>query len=136
MNNYYPEGTLIGSPENTAAMKSIFALQDSLLQGKILEARAVVCDNEQHRRDCRHRNKRGIGHEYNEYEQKYDCVNHARNRRASTAFDIGRGSRDSAGGGNASEERGTNVADTLSHKLHIGAVTGVDHSVCDNAGEK
>lgn len=46
MNNYYPEGTLIGSPENTAAMKSIFALQDSLLQGKILEARAVVCDNE------------------------------------------------------------------------------------------
>lgn len=46
MTNYYPEGTLIGSPENTAAMKSIFALQDSLLQGKILEARAVVCDNE------------------------------------------------------------------------------------------
>lgn len=46
MNNYYPEGTLIGSPENTAAMKSIFSLQDSILQGKILEARAVVCDNE------------------------------------------------------------------------------------------
>lgn len=46
MNNYYPEGTLIGSPENTSAMKSIFALQDSILQGKILEARAVVCDNE------------------------------------------------------------------------------------------
>lgn len=46
MNNYYPEGTLIASPENTAAMKSIFALQDSILQGKILEARAVVCDNE------------------------------------------------------------------------------------------
>lgn len=46
MNNYYPEGTLIGSPENTAAMKSIFALQDSMLQGKILEARTVVCDNE------------------------------------------------------------------------------------------
>ena len=46
MTNYYPEGTLIGSPENTAAMKSIFALQDSLLQGRILEARAVVCDNE------------------------------------------------------------------------------------------
>lgn len=46
MTNYYPEGTLIGSPENTAAMKSIFALQDSLLQGRILEARTVVCDNE------------------------------------------------------------------------------------------
>lgn len=46
MNNYYPEGTLIGSPENTAAMKSIFALQDSMLQGRILEARTVVCDNE------------------------------------------------------------------------------------------
>ncbi|MGN0603680.1 MAG: S1 RNA-binding domain-containing protein [Oscillospiraceae bacterium] len=46
MNNYYPEGTLIGFPENTAAMKSIFALQDSMLQGKILEARTVVCDNE------------------------------------------------------------------------------------------
>lgn len=46
MNNYYPEGTLIGSPENTAAMKSVFALQDSMLQGKILEARTIVCDNE------------------------------------------------------------------------------------------
>ncbi|MGN0554063.1 MAG: S1 RNA-binding domain-containing protein [Oscillospiraceae bacterium] len=46
MNNYYPEGTLIGSPENTAAMKSIFSLQDSMVQGKILEARTVVCDNE------------------------------------------------------------------------------------------
>lgn len=46
MNNYYPEGTLIGYPENTSAMKSIFSLQDSMVQGKILEARTVVCDNE------------------------------------------------------------------------------------------
>lgn len=46
MNNYYPEGTLINSPENAENMKSLFSLQDSMLQGKILEARAVLCDNE------------------------------------------------------------------------------------------
>lgn len=46
MTNYYPEGSLINLPENKNAMKSIFALQESLLQGKILEARATICDND------------------------------------------------------------------------------------------
>lgn len=45
MNNYYPEGTLIGTEDNTACLKSIYALQEAMLQGKILEARATVCDN-------------------------------------------------------------------------------------------
>lgn len=45
MNNYYPEGTLIGTDENTVGIRSIYALQEAMLQGKILEARAVVCDN-------------------------------------------------------------------------------------------
>lgn len=45
MNNYYPEGTLIGTADNTASLKSIYALQEAMLQGKILEARATVCDN-------------------------------------------------------------------------------------------
>ena len=46
MNIYNPEGTLFGSAENTAALKSIHSLQDAMLQGKILEARAIVCDND------------------------------------------------------------------------------------------
>lgn len=46
MNNYSPEGNLIGTPENTTAIKNIYALQESMLQGKILEARVTVCDNE------------------------------------------------------------------------------------------
>lgn len=46
MNIYSPEGNLIGTPENTAAMKNIYALQEAMLQGKILEARVKVCDNE------------------------------------------------------------------------------------------
>lgn len=45
MNTYSPEGTLIGTAENINSIKSIFALQEAMIQGKILEARATVCDN-------------------------------------------------------------------------------------------
>ncbi len=46
MNNYYPEGWLIASPENNSALKNIFSLRTAVSQGKILEARVTVCDNE------------------------------------------------------------------------------------------
>lgn len=46
MNIYNPEGTLFGTVENTAAIKTIRSLQEAMIQGKILEARATVCDNE------------------------------------------------------------------------------------------
>lgn len=45
MKNYYPEGALIMTPENQSCIKSIFALQEAMVQGKILEARALICDN-------------------------------------------------------------------------------------------
>lgn len=34
------------SPDNQGCIKSIFALQEAMLQGKILEARVLLCDNE------------------------------------------------------------------------------------------
>jgi small subunit ribosomal protein S1 len=46
MNIYKPEGSLIGTPENIAAMKNIHALKESMNTGRILEARVQVCDSE------------------------------------------------------------------------------------------
>ncbi|MEG0614526.1 MAG: S1 RNA-binding domain-containing protein [Oscillospiraceae bacterium] len=46
MTNYYPEGILISTVENKNALKSIFTMQEAMIHGKILEARAIICDNE------------------------------------------------------------------------------------------
>lgn len=43
---YYPEGYLINTIENQNAIKSKSALNECMLSGKILEARALVCDSE------------------------------------------------------------------------------------------
>ncbi|MBQ8133815.1 MAG: S1 RNA-binding domain-containing protein [Clostridia bacterium] len=45
MAGYYPEGKLIGTTENLCAMQSVSSLNDAYHEGKILEARAVVCDS-------------------------------------------------------------------------------------------
>ncbi len=41
---YKPEGSLISTPSNIAALKSPIALGEAFSQGKILEARAMSCD--------------------------------------------------------------------------------------------
>ncbi len=46
MTIYKPEGILINSPSNRQAMLSLSSLEEAKLTGKILEARAVVCDSE------------------------------------------------------------------------------------------
>lgn len=46
MNKFYPEGCLIHTADNKNSLKSVSAIQDAMIQGKILEARAVICDNE------------------------------------------------------------------------------------------
>ncbi len=46
MSFYYPEGRLIDTPLNKAALASAAALADACRDGQILEARAVVCDSE------------------------------------------------------------------------------------------
>lgn len=45
MKKYCPEGELFASPDNQNSIKSIFALQEAMLQEKILEARVLICDN-------------------------------------------------------------------------------------------
>lgn len=45
MNTYYPEGWKIGTPENSAALQTPSALQAAWGEGKILEARATLCDS-------------------------------------------------------------------------------------------
>ena len=44
MSNYYPEGRLQDSCENQKYLGSYQGLQDAMIQGKVLEARAAVCD--------------------------------------------------------------------------------------------
>lgn len=43
---FYPEGHLIDKPENRAALSSPAALSDAMRDGRILEARCIICDNE------------------------------------------------------------------------------------------
>lgn len=45
MTGYYPEGRLINTVENLAAMQSAAALSEAFHDGRILEGRAVVCDS-------------------------------------------------------------------------------------------
>lgn len=42
---FYPEGSLLDSMENKAAVSSPAALSEAMRSGKILEARAIVCDS-------------------------------------------------------------------------------------------
>ena len=46
MNVYKPEGMRIDSAENKRLMRSIPALREAMYEEHILEARAIVCDNE------------------------------------------------------------------------------------------
>ena len=43
---FYPEGHLIDKHENRAALSTPAALSDAMRDGKILEARCMICDNE------------------------------------------------------------------------------------------
>lgn len=42
---FYPEGYLLDTPENQAALQSPAALAEAMREGRILEARAVLCNN-------------------------------------------------------------------------------------------
>ena len=46
MKEFYPEGMLIENPENRRCLSSVQALQAAMLENKILEARATMCDLE------------------------------------------------------------------------------------------
>lgn len=45
MAGYYPEGRLMTTAENLAALQSLSALTEAYHEGRILEARAAVCDS-------------------------------------------------------------------------------------------
>ncbi len=46
MKKYYPEGTIFESKTNKKAMETINSLRESFLEGRILEARAMLCDRD------------------------------------------------------------------------------------------
>lgn len=46
MSQYQPEGLLLDTYENQCAIRSLASLQEAAAHSRILEARAVVCDNE------------------------------------------------------------------------------------------
>ena len=43
---FKPEGQLIDTPQNRAMLRCSATLQEAFLAGKVLEARAVICDSE------------------------------------------------------------------------------------------
>ena len=45
MSLYYPEGWIIDTPQNRAAMANISTLTDACHEGQILEGRALICDS-------------------------------------------------------------------------------------------
>ena len=45
-NTYTPEGTRIGTPENTESISSLTGLERAMVTGKILEATVLLCDNQ------------------------------------------------------------------------------------------
>ena len=45
MFEYYPEGWMIDTPENRAAVQNISTLNDAYRDGQILEGRALICDS-------------------------------------------------------------------------------------------
>ena len=45
MAGYYPEGTLMNTAENLSSMQSLSQLNEAFHEGRILEARAVVCNS-------------------------------------------------------------------------------------------
>ena len=63
-------------------------------------------------------------------------MNDSGDRSAPAAFDVGRGARDRAGGRNAAEQHGTDVADPLCGQLGIGAVAAAGHAVRDGRAEQ
>lgn len=44
MNRFYPEGFLIDTPRNQAGLRSANSLAEAAIEGRVLEARAVLCD--------------------------------------------------------------------------------------------
>ena len=44
MNRFYPEGALIDTPRNQLAIRSAAGLAEAAVEGRVLEARAVLCD--------------------------------------------------------------------------------------------
>ena len=46
MNQFLPEGSLLGSAENNYYLKNAATLEEARQQGRILEGRAVVCDSQ------------------------------------------------------------------------------------------
>ena len=46
MKKYFPENYLISTPENKSVLSSVASLKDASYSGKIIEARATVCDKD------------------------------------------------------------------------------------------
>lgn len=46
MTQYYPEGALLQTPRNQAAIRTAAGLAEAAMEGRVLEARAVLCDAE------------------------------------------------------------------------------------------
>ena len=95
----------------------------------------VVGNDKEHGRKRRKRNIAGKWRGDEQNAKQRERVNHAGDRRARAGANVGRGTGDGAGGGNAAEKRRSDVGDSLRDKLDVGIVTVAGHAVSDDSGE-
>ncbi len=96
----------------------------------------VPGDQQQQRRQARHRqvaDERRQGDDRGQHRQR---VNDRRDRRAGARADVGGRARDGAGGRDAPEERGHDVSDPQRQQLGVGVVAGAGHAVGDHGRQQ
>ena len=96
----------------------------------------IICHHKQNCRNGGHGDPCRKGHQHHKDQHQHQCVYHTGNRAAAAVFDVGGGSGNGTGGGNAAEEGGTDISHALGHQFHVGIVPGTHHAVCHNAGQQ
>ena len=96
----------------------------------------IIRHAEQDGGDAGHGDEGCVGHQHHQHQYQHGGVDHARHGGAAAGLDVGGGTGDSAGGGDAAEQRRTHVADALCDQLRVGVVVGGHHTVGHHAGQK
>ena len=96
----------------------------------------VVGHHEEDGGDDGHGDPCGVGHQNQQnYQQNYR-VDHAGDGGTAAVIYVGGGTGNGAGGGDASEKTGEDVAHTLSDQLGVGVVFVINHSVGNHTGQQ
>ncbi len=103
---------------------------------KGLKAAHIVSNHKEDGCDRRHGNQCRIRHQNHEYQYQCDGMYHSGDRSPAAVFNIGSGSCDGTRSRNSSKQRRSDITNSLCNQLHIGTVSGIDHTVCHHTGKQ